>query len=154
MNAPHSYDYDVLIIGAGSAGLAALRAVRRHTQRFALIDAGPWGTTCARVGCMPSKLLLEAAHAYERRHQLEAFGVQGADQLHADIPAVLQRVRDERDRFVAGVLKSIEALGPRAIQGRARIVDPHTVEIDGQRRLSARSLVIATGSKPHVPEEW
>lgn len=154
MNVPHSYDYDVLIIGAGSAGLAALRAVRRHTQRFALIDAGPWGTTCARVGCMPSKLLLEAAHAYERRHQLETFGVHGADQLRADVPAVLQRVRDERDRFVAGVLKSIEALGPRAIQGRARIVDPHTVEVDGQRRLSARSLVIATGSKPHVPEEW
>ena len=63
MHQPHDYDYDVLIIGAGSAGLAALRAVRRRTQRFALIDQGPWGTTCARVGCMPSKLLLEAAHA-------------------------------------------------------------------------------------------
>ncbi|MET1116611.1 MAG: dihydrolipoyl dehydrogenase [Comamonas sp.] len=154
MQAPHSYDYDVLIIGAGSAGLSALRAVRRHTERFALIDAGPWGTTCARVGCMPSKLLLEAAHAFDRRHQFEAFGLRGAQQLHADIPAVLQRVRDERDRFVAGILQSTEGLGPRAITGRARIVDPHTVEVDGERRLTARSLVIATGSKPHVPEEW
>ncbi|MCD2511806.1 dihydrolipoyl dehydrogenase [Comamonas endophytica] len=154
MQEPHSFDYDVLIIGAGSAGLSALRAVRRHTERFALIDAGPWGTTCARVGCMPSKLLLEAAHAFNRRHQFEAFGLRGAQQLHADIPAVLQRVRDERNAFVAGVLESTEDLGPRAITGRARIVDPHTVEIDGERRLSARSLVIATGSKPHVPEEW
>ncbi len=149
-----AYDYDVLIIGAGSAGLAALRAVRRHTQRFALIDAGPGGTTCARVGCMPSKLLLEAAHAFHRRHQFEAFGLRGAAQLHADIPAVLQRVRAERDRFVAGVLQSTQDLGPRAITGRARILDPHTVEVDGQRRLTARSLVIATGSRPHVPEEW
>lgn len=149
-----AYDYDVLIIGAGSAGLAALRAVRRHTQRFALIDAGPGGTTCARVGCMPSKLLLEAAHALHRRHQFEAFGLRGAAQLHADIPAVLQRVRAERDRFVAGVLQSTQDLGPRAITGRARILDPHTVELDGQRRLTARSLVIATGSRPHVPEEW
>lgn len=154
MNEAHSYDYDVLIIGAGSAGLAALRAVRRHTQRFALVDAGPWGTTCARVGCMPSKLLLEAAHAFDRRHQLETFGVRGAGQLCADLPAVLKRVRDERDRFVAEVLKCTADLGPRAITGRARILDAHTVEIDGQRRLTARSLVIATGSKPHVPEEW
>jgi len=149
-----SYDYDVLIIGAGSAGLSALRAVRRHTERFALIDAGPGGTTCARVGCMPSKLLLEAAHAFHRRHQFDAFGVLGAQQLHADIPAVLQRVRNERDHFVAGMLEASEDLGPRAITGRARIVDPHTVEVDGERRLTARRLVIATGSKPHVPEEW
>jgi dihydrolipoamide dehydrogenase len=154
MHQPHDYDYDVLIIGAGSAGLAALRAVRRRTQRFALIDQGPWGTTCARVGCMPSKLLLEAAHAFHRRHQFEAFGLRGAAQLHADIPAVLQRVRDERDRFVQGVLASTADLGPRAITGRARILDPHTVEIDGQRSLSARSLVIATGSSPHIPQEW
>lgn len=154
MHQPHDYDYDVLIIGAGSAGLAALRAVRRRTQRFALIDQGPWGTTCARVGCMPSKLLLEAAHAFHRRHQFEAFGLRGAAQLHVDIPAVLQRVRDERDRFVQGVLASTADLGPRAITGRARILDPHTVEIDGQRTLSARSLVIATGSSPHIPQEW
>ncbi|MCT9812978.1 dihydrolipoyl dehydrogenase [Acidovorax sp. Be4] len=154
MHQPHDYDYDVLIIGAGSAGLAALRAVRRRTQRFALIDQGPWGTTCARVGCMPSKLLLEAAHAFHRRHQFEAFGLRGAEQLHADIPAVLQRVRDERDRFVQGVLASTADLGQRAITGRARILDPHTVEIDGQRTLSARSLVIATGSSPHIPQEW
>lgn len=154
MHEPHSFDYDVLIMGAGSAGLAALRAVRRHTQRFAVIDAGPGGTACARVGCMPSKLLLEAAHAFDRRHQFARFGLRGAEQLQADIPAVLQRVREERDRFVAGVLQSTADLGPRAITGRARIVDPHTVEIDGQRRVSARSLIIATGSKPHVPGEW
>ena len=154
MNQTPAYDYDVLIIGAGSAGLAALRAVRRHTQRFALIDAGPGGTTCARVGCMPSKLLLEAAHAFHRRHQFEAFGLRGSEQLSADIPAVLQRVRAERDRFVAGVLQTTADLGPRAITGRARILDPHTVEVDGPRRLTARSLIIATGSKPHVPDEW
>src|SRR5690606_12592763 len=91
---------------------------------------------------------------FDRRHQFQAFGLRGAQQLHADLPAVLQRVRDERDAFVAGVLESTQDLGPRAITGRARILDPHTVEIDGERRLSARSLVIATGSKPHVPPEW
>ena len=49
---------DVIIVGAGSAGLAALREVRKRTQRFVIINDGPWGTVCARVGCMPSKLLI------------------------------------------------------------------------------------------------
>jgi dihydrolipoamide dehydrogenase len=68
---------DVIIIGAGSAGLAALREVRKRTGNFLLINDGDYGTTCARVGCMPSKALIEAANAYHRRHTFEAFGIRG-----------------------------------------------------------------------------
>jgi len=144
---------DVAIIGAGTAGLAALRDVRKQTDSFVIIDDGDWGTTCARVGCMPSKALIEAANAYHRRHALDAFGVRGGGALRVDIPAVLARVRELRDGFVAGVRKATEGLGERAIDGRAKIVAPDQVEVNG-RRIHARRIIVATGSKPIVPAPW
>jgi dihydrolipoamide dehydrogenase len=70
---------EVAIIGAGSAGLAAYRMVRERTHRLVLIEEGPGGTTCARVGCMPSKLLIaaaEAAHAVRGKRQDEQAAIQ------------------------------------------------------------------------------
>lgn len=144
---------DVVVIGAGTAGLAALREVRRRSERFVLIDDGRWGTTCARVGCMPSKALIEAANAFHRRHDFGVFGIRGAEALRADVPAVLARVRALRDQFVAGVRKVSDGLGERAITGRARIVAPDCVEVNG-RRLRARRIIVATGSEPVVPAPW
>lgn len=145
--------HDVIIIGAGSAGLAALREVSKRTDRFLMINHGPYGTTCARVGCMPSKALIEAAHAYHRRHDLAAFGVHGADQLSVDIPAVMNRTRELRDGFVDGTLKATDDLGDRNIQGKARLESPDTVTVDG-RRYQARAIILATGSSPIVPAPW
>lgn len=144
---------DTLIIGAGTAGLAALREVRKRSDRFLIVNEGPWGTTCARVGCMPSKALIEAAHAFHRRHAFEAFGLRGAQGLAADIPAVLQRVRALRDELVAGVLQATDDLGTAAVSGRATLLGPGTVDIDGTIH-HARSIVLATGSRPRVPPEW
>lgn len=144
---------DVIIIGAGSAGLAAVRQVRERTDRFVLINDGPYGTTCARVGCMPSKALIEAANAYHARNKAEAFGIRGSEHLSIDIPAVLQRIRSLRDRFVGGVLKSTDALGERSIAGRARLTGPDEVEV-GDEAFRARSIIIATGSRPVVPQAW
>ena len=101
---------DVAIIGAGTAGLAALREVRRKTNDFVLINKVPYGTTCARVGCMPSKTLIAAANAFHARTLLDVFGIQGAGHLKADIPAVMARVRKLRDHFVEGVLQSTKDL--------------------------------------------
>ena len=144
---------DVIIIGAGTAGLAALREVRKRTERFVLVNDGPYGTTCARVGCMPSKVLVEAANAYHRRHAFETFGIRGGDGLSLDLPAVLRRVRSLRDGFVAGTLKATDDLGERNIPGRARFLGPDTIEIGG-RKLSAKRIVIATGSRPIVLGPW
>lgn len=145
--------YDVAIIGAGSAGLSALREVRKQTDNFVLINDGPYGTTCARVGCMPSKALIEAAFAFHRRKALAAFGVAGAENLSVDIPAVLRRVRSLRDDFVGGMLKLTDDLGERSIPGRARFLEPQVLEV-GERRLHAGKVIIATGSRPVVPGEW
>jgi dihydrolipoamide dehydrogenase len=93
---------DIVIIGAGTAGLSALREVQRKSDDFLLINAGDWGTTCAARGCMPSKALIEAANAFHRRRDFAAFGLTGADGVRVDIPAVLARVRRLRDDFVKG----------------------------------------------------
>ena len=145
--------YDVVIVGAGSAGLAALREVRKRTPNFLLVNDGAWGTTCARVGCMPSKVLIEAANAYHRRHAFEEFGIRGAGSLSVDLPAVLRRVRRLRDGFVKGTLQATDNLGERAVAGRARLLGPGRLEVNG-REISARAIVLATGSSPVVPPAW
>lgn len=144
---------DVIIIGAGTGGLAALREVRKQTERVVVINDGPWGTMCARVGCMPSKALIEAANSFHRRLRFSELGIAGADGVTADIPAVLRRIRSLRDDFVAGNLDATKDLGARAIHGRARLVGPDCVEVDG-KQLRARKIIIATGSRPIVPAAW
>jgi dihydrolipoamide dehydrogenase len=145
--------YDVAIIGAGSAGLTALREVRKQTDNFVLINDGFYGTTCARVGCMPSKALIEAANAFHRRKVLDAFGVSGAEGLTVDIPAVLRRVRRLRDGFVTGMLKLTDELKDSSIAGRARFLDAQVLAV-GERRVHAKKIIIATGSRPVIPKEW
>ncbi len=144
---------DTVIIGAGTAGLSALRAVESYTSDFLLINDGHWGTTCAAVGCMPSKALIEAANAFHRRHVLEDFGIRGADALTADIPAVLAHVRKLRDGFVAGPESTPERLGKRAIAGRATLKAPDRVAVNG-KEIEARAIILAPGSRPVVPGPW
>src|ERR1700743_128063 len=100
---------DVAVIGAGTAGLAAERAARHAGARTLLIDDRFAGTTCASVGCMPSKLLIAAAEAAHSVRQAQIFGVV-AQQPDIDGSAVMRRVRKERDRFVAAVKKSFDDL--------------------------------------------
>ena len=144
---------DVIILGAGTAGLAALREVRKRTEKFLIINDGPWGTVCARVGCMPSKALIEAANTFHRRTAFLEFGIHGSDSLQVNISEVLRRVRRLRDDFVAGTTQVTTDLGERAISGRARLVGPNRVEVNGQE-WSARNIIIATGSSPVIPQAW
>ncbi|MGD9951324.1 MAG: FAD-dependent oxidoreductase, partial [Burkholderiales bacterium] len=98
-----SLQVDVAVIGAGTAGLAAWRAAHAAGKRAVLIEAGAGGTTCARAGCMPSKLLVaaaEAAHGVERWDEL---GLRLEGRARVDGRAVMARVRRERDRFVGFV---------------------------------------------------
>ncbi|MCZ7563458.1 MAG: dihydrolipoyl dehydrogenase [Burkholderiales bacterium] len=143
----------VAIVGAGTAGLAALAVVRRSTEDFVIVNDGPYGTTCARVGCMPSKALIEVAKRVHHRASFPGMGITGGERLAADVPAVLRRVRGIRDDLVRGVLKLTDGLGERSIAGRARLAGPQALEVNGQR-IEAERIILATGSRPVVPKPW
>ncbi len=146
---------DVAIIGSGSAGLYALSKVRPAGKSFVLINGGEPGTTCARVGCMPSKALIQVAEDYHRRTILGRYGVDGHEGLDLDIPEALEHVQDLRDTFVDRVLSnSTDNLGDEFIEGYARFVEPNLLEVDGGERIRADKIIIATGSRPVVPEAW
>ena len=142
---------EVAIIGAGTAGMAAYRTASEHTRSLALIDSGPLGTTCARVGCMPSKLLIAAGEAAQAVREAYRFGVPSGPP-RIDGRAVMDRVRSERDRFVGFVLEAVNAW-PAAdrICSTARFLDDHRLEINDGFVLTARRIVIATGSRASVP---
>lgn len=145
------YDVDVAILGAGTAGMAAYREAAKYTDRIALIDGGPLGTTCARVGCMPSKLLISAADAAHHARHTAQFGVQ-TEEPQIDGVAVMARVRSERDRFVGFVKEAVESFSDaHLIREYAQFEDDHTLKLSNGRTLTARNIVIATGSRPNIP---
>lgn len=146
-------DTDVAIIGSGTAGMSAYRAALEHTSRVLLIESGHYGTTCARVGCMPSKLLIAAAEAAHAVTGASRFGIT-AGPPKIDGRAVMARVRGERDRFVGFVLDSVQQWPvEHRLVGHARFVDDHTLQV-GDTQVRAQRIVIATGSRPAVPEAW
>jgi dihydrolipoamide dehydrogenase len=144
---------DVAVIGAGTAGLNARRAAEKAGAHAVVIDAGPLGTTCARVGCMPSKLLIAAAEAAQAIREAPRFGVHaGEPRVVAD--EVLGRVRRERDRFAGFVVEESRALERRGLllPGRARFVEPQALMVDDSLRVKVRrGVVVAVGSTPKVP---
>jgi len=142
-------EVDVAVIGAGTAGLAAYRAAKKQGKTALLIEAGAHGTTCARVGCMPSKLLIAAAEAAHHARHASPFGVKAG--VEVDGRAVMDRVRRERDRFVGFVLEGVDNIPSEDhLTGHARFVGPDELDVDGVR-VQARTVVIATGSSPFIP---
>lgn len=146
---------DVAVIGGGTAGLGAYRAAKAHTPKVVLIEGGPFGTTCARVGCMPSKLLIAAAEAVHQIERAPGFGVHPNGKPRIDGHEVMGRVKRERDRFVGFVLEGVESIpAEEKISGYARFIDAHTVQVDEHTLIRAQRIVIATGSRPSWPAAW
>jgi dihydrolipoamide dehydrogenase len=146
---------EVAILGSGTAGLNATGQVGACGKSFVLINGGEPGTTCARVGCMPSKALIQVAEDYHRRTHLGRYGVDGHSELSIDIPEAMEHVQDLRDNFVDRVLSnSTDIMGEKFIESYAHFVDPHTLELDNGDRIVAQRIVIATGSRPLVPKAW
>ena len=144
-----------VILGAGTSGLTALGIIRKKTDDFILINGGPLGTTCARVGCMPSKAIIQSANLHHKRKALEQFGIKGGESLTVDTVQVLQRVRALRDRFTGGVKSgTTETLKPHQfIDGYAKFIGENQIEVNDET-IEAERIIIATGSRPVVPGPW
>lgn len=144
---------DVAVIGGGTAGLAARHQASKCGATTLLIEGDRFGTTCARVGCMPSKLLIAAAESAHRIGHAGVFGVHvDPSAVRVDGREVMARVQRERDRFVGFVLRGVERIpeGEKVVS-RARFVAPDRLALDNGETVKARSFVIATGSRPAIP---
>ena len=143
---------DVAIVGTGTAGMGAYRTATALTDSVVLIEGSHYGTTCARVGCMPSKLLIAAAEAAHSACHTTPFGVHLEGEIRVNGAEVMERVRNERDRFVGFVLESVEGFKTEhKMKGFARFEDPHTLVVDDHTKIEAKSIVLAVGSTPDVP---
>ena len=147
-------EVDVAIIGSGTAGMTAYRSAKAHTDSVVVIESCVYGTTCARVGCMPSKLLIAAAEISHQIDQAPVFGIDVKDKV-VDGKRVMQRVRSERDRFVGFVEDAVENW-PDAdkIKGKAVFTGPNELDVDGHTKVLAKRIVIAVGSSAAVPPPW
>ncbi len=148
-------DVEIAIIGSGSAGLYAMPMVRKSRKEFVVINGGAYGTTCARVGCMPSKALIQVANDYHRRTFFDRAGIYGSERLTVDIPAVLRHVRSLRDGFVGKVVaNTVEKMPEYFINAYARFEEPDLLRLDNGDSIRAKKFIIATGGHPIVPEAW
>jgi glutathione reductase (NADPH) len=145
-----SHDYDLLVIGAGSGGVRGARASARYGARVAIAEERYLGGTCVNVGCVPKKLLTYAAHYGEDFREAKGFGWSVGSR--AFDWATLIANKDKEIRRLNGVYAGLlEQSGVTRFEGHARIEGPHTISIDGNQ-LSARYVLVATGSWPFVPE--
>ncbi|GMU42586.1 MAG: FAD-dependent oxidoreductase [Xanthomonadales bacterium] len=147
---PARFDYNLLAIGAGSAGLVTSYIGAAVKAKVALVERHRMGGDCLNTGCVPSKALIRTARLLADARRAPHYGVRA---LHADFDfaAAMERVQ----QVIAQVaphdsVERYRGLGVDCIAGEARLVDPWTVEVDG-RRICARQIVIATGARPTVP---
>ncbi len=147
---PRRFDRNLIVIGAGSAGLVTSYLAAALRARVTLIEGGRMGGDCLNTGCVPSKAILKSAKVAHMSRKAEDFGVTVRD-VDVDFSRVMERVRevigtvaphDSEERY--------RTLGVEVIHGWGRLVTPWEVEVDG-RRMSARSIVIAAGASPRIP---
>ncbi|QGP54650.1 Mercuric reductase [Piscirickettsia salmonis] len=144
---------DIAIIGTGTAGMAAYREAIKFTKNIVLLEASTYGTTCARVGCMPSKLLIAPAHVCHKVKSMPTLGLQ-VGPVSIDGQAVMRRVRDERDRFVHFVKEAVVGFDTNhLVQQRAKFNSDHELILADGRIIQAERIIIATGSRPYIPDE-
>jgi len=120
-----------------------------------IVEGGDYGTTCARMGCMPSKLLIAAAEAAHAVGKAPGFGIHVDGVIRVDGREVMDRVRRERDRFVGFTLRDMQEI-PDAdrMRGHARFVNNQTITVADHTRVAAKSVVIATGSRAVYPDSF
>ncbi|QGZ31232.1 glutathione-disulfide reductase [Stutzerimonas stutzeri] len=145
-----AYDFDLFVIGAGSGGVRAARFAAGYGARVAVAESRYLGGTCVNVGCVPKKLLVYGAHYADDIGQAQGYGwtIDGAT---FDWKTLIAN-KDREIQRLNGIYKNLLIdSGVTLLQAHARLVDAHTVEVDG-RHYSAEHILIATGGWPFVPD--
>lgn len=148
---PKNFDYNLVVIGAGSAGLVASYIAAAVKAKVALIEQDRMGGDCLNTGCVPSKALIRSAGILSKLKRIKEFGFKNAS-VDFDFTDVMERVHAIIDKIAPhDSVERYTQLGVNCIQGRAVIKSPYTVEVNG-KLLSTRAIIIATGAKPMVPD--
>ena len=151
------FDADLLVIGGGSGGVRAARMAAQRGARVTLVEAGgrsSLGGTCVNLGCIPKKLYSYAAHYAESFEESRGFGWDAAAP-RLDWGRLKENRRTEIARLNGVYHDLLLGSGVRVLYGRARLLDAHSVRIDGDgpaTSLTARHILVATGGRPYVPE--
>jgi glutathione reductase (NADPH) len=145
-----SYDFDLFVIGAGSAGVRAARFSAGFGARVAVAESRYLGGTCVNVGCVPKKLMVYGAHFSEDFEHAKGYGWSSGE-AHFDWPTLIANKNHEINRL-NGVYRNLLAnSGVTLIEGHAQLRGPHAVEINGEVH-TAEHIMIATGGWPQVPD--
>jgi glutathione reductase (NADPH) len=141
-------DYDLIVLGTGSAGTKIAQRCRQEGWRVAIVEEREFGGTCALRGCEPKKTLWVVAEAADRARRLgSSAGLSGSSGLGVDWPALMDFKRSFTDPVPEAREEAFAEAGIEALRGSARFVRPDAIAVDGQT-LTARHIVIATGAKP------
>jgi glutathione reductase (NADPH) len=143
------FDFDLFTVGAGSGGVRASRLAAGFGARAAVAEVARLGGTCVNLGCIPKKLLVYASHLGDDLADAAGYGWHvGAPRF--DWPALVAGRDREIARLNGVYARLLDDAGVTRVEGRARLVDPHTVEVEG-RRYTAAHVLVATGSRPSLP---
>ena len=143
--------YNVIVIGAGTAGLVAAAGTAALGGRVALVERNLMGGDCLNFGCVPSKALISSARLIQRIRESEKWGLD-RQQPQFVFEKVFERMRARRAKISSNDSQErFESLGVNVFRGEARFVSPHEVEVNGQK-LRAKNFVIATGSRALIPK--
>lgn len=139
-------DFDLIVIGAGSGGLAAAKRSARHGAKVAIVEADRVGGTCVIRGCVPKKLLVYGSEYKELFRDAKSFGWEASEpKLHSNI--LLQNVRNEVNRLNQLHINLLAQANVELISGMASFSDSHTIQV-GDKNYSAKNILIAVGGKP------
>ncbi len=145
------YDFDLLVIGAGSGGVRAARMSAAQGVKVGIIEDRYWGGTCVNVGCVPKKLYSYAAHFAEDFKDAQGYGWQIPGEPTLDWPKLRDRRAAEIQRLNQVYNQLLDNSGVTRIHGRGQLQGPHSVMV-GEATYTAERILIATGSWPYVPE--
>ncbi|MCH8477570.1 MAG: FAD-dependent oxidoreductase [Wenzhouxiangella sp.] len=148
---PRRFDYNLVVIGAGAAGLVSSYIGATVGARVALIEKHRMGGDCLNTGCVPSKALIRTARLMADVRDSQKYGVSNAS-ARVHWPDVQARIRQVIKKIEPhDSVARYEGMGVEVIQGEARLVDPWTVQV-GEQRLTGRAIILATGAEPLVPD--